>query len=269
MTPHMKSPALKCIAVFAAFLSAAAVSNATAYFHNTGTTSDGGGFSNWDGSNLDSPDSITQSTSVAWGGSGSSIKAQTNYQGSGYTGRYHAMKSHNNGYALGDTGFYGFAFYLQSAWDFSGSQQYQLFQFIANYTDTGCDDWQPSTMVWVAGNQLNTRRNYGPSACSRTVQSYTNLATVSAGVWHRIEIQAHWTDDTSGYLKLWFDGTKVLEQYNLPVTINDSREYRMDVGLYANSWHDQGYCTGSTTRMAWFDQVGIGSTFADADPAQW
>jgi len=43
----------------------------------------------------------------------------------------------------------------------------------------------------------------------------------------------------------------------------------MDVGLYANSWHDQGKCEGSTVHMAWFSKVGIGTVFADADPAQW
>jgi hypothetical protein len=264
----MKSTQTRRLAAIAVFLAGATLSHATAYFHNTGTTSDGGGFSNWDGSNLDSNCSITQSTSVVYKGS-TAIKSQTNYN-SGYSGRYHAMKSKNNVYHLGDTGFYGFAFYLQSAWDFSGSQQYQLFQFIANYNGSSCgEDWQPSTMVWIQGNQLCTRRNYGSSACNRSVQSYTNLASVSAGTWHRIVIQAHWTDDTTGYLKLWFDGSKVLEKYSLPTTINDSRGYRMDVGIYANSWHDQGYCTGSTTRMAWFDQIGTGSTFADADPAQW
>lgn len=267
MMPHIQSPRLQRVAALAAAFTLAAAAHATAYFHNTGTTADGGGFSNWDGSNLDSNCSISQSTSVLYKGS-TSIKSQTNYNSS-YTGRYHAMKSKNNVYHLGDTGFYGFAFYLWSSWDFSGSQQYQLFQFIADYTGSGCDTWQPSTMVWVQGNQLCTRRNYGSDACHRTTQSYTNLATVSSGVWHRIVIQAHWTDDSTGYLKLWFDGTKVLEKYSLATTINDSRYYRMDVGLYSNSWHDQGYCTGNTTRMAWFDQIGTGSTFADADPAQW
>jgi hypothetical protein len=263
----MKSRKLSCLLATAAFCAAASLSQATAFFHNTGTTADGGGFSNWDGSNLDSNCSISQSTSVVYKGT-TSVKSTATYN-SGYTGRYHAMKSKNNAYHLGDTGFYGFAFYLQSAWDFSGSQQYQLFQFIANYSDTGCDDWQPSTMVWISGNQLATRRNYGSSACSRTTQSWTGLASVSAGVWHRIVIQAHWTDDSTGYLKLWFDGTKVLEKLNQAVTINDGRGYRMDVGLYANSWHDQGTVVGSTNRQVWFDQVGTGSTFADADPAQW
>lgn len=263
----MKSRTSMSLVAAAAFCAATSLCSATAYFHNTGTVANGGGFSNWDGSNLDPNCSITESTSVAYKGT-TSIKSQTNYT-PGYTGRYHAMKTKNNVYRLGDTGFYGFAFYLQSTWDFSGTQQYQLFQFIANYASTGCDDWQPSTMIWIAGNKLATRRNYGSSACNRTTQSWTGLATVTAGVWHRIVLQAHWTNDSTGYLKMWYDGTKVLEKLNQPVTINDSRYYRMDVGLYANSWRDQGYCTGSRTRIAWFDHVGTGSTFADADPAQW
>ncbi len=259
----MKSYKLKCLVAALSFCAVASLSQATVWFHNTGTVS-----SDWTGTNLDSHCTIADSTSVVYKGS-TAIKATATYT-SGYTGRYHAMKTFDNAYHLGDTGFYGFAFYLQSAWDFTGSQQYQLFQFIANYTGDSCgEDWQPSTMVWVAGNQLATRRNYGNDECHRTVQSYTGLATVSAGVWHRIVIQAHWTNDTTGYLKLWFDGTKVLEQYNIPTTINDGRGYRMDVGLYANSWHDQGTLVGSGNRQVWFDQVGTGSTFADADPAQW
>lgn len=256
----MKSRKLLGFVATAAFCAATSLSQATVWFHNVGTTS------GWDGSNLDSGCSISDSTSVSYKG-GQSVKCQAIFNGTSH--RYHAMKTHNSGYHLGETGFYGFAFYLQSAWDFSGSQQYQLFQFIANYSDTGCDDWQPSTMVWVSGNQLATRRNYGSSACSRTTQSWTGLATVSAGVWHRIVMQAHWTNDSTGYFKLWFDGTKVLEKLNQAVTINDGREYRMDVGLYANSWYDQKQVVGSSNRQLWFDQVGTGSTFADADPAQW
>jgi hypothetical protein len=251
---------LGLLAVFAT-CAATSVSHAAVWFRNTGTVSSG-----WDGTNLDANCSIANSTSVIYRGS-TSIKATANYN-SGYTGRYHAMKTKNNVYSLGATGFYGFAFYLSSSWDFSGGQQYQLFQFIANYASTGCDDWQPSTMIWIAGNQLATRRNYGSSACNRTTQSFTGLATVSRGVWHRIVLQARWTNDSSGFLRLWFNGSQVLNRTGA-TTINDSRGYRMDVGLYANSWRDQGYCTGSTNRQAWFDNISTGSTFADADPAAW
>jgi hypothetical protein len=260
MTPRV-SRLLGTLAAIAAFCCAPALGRATVLFHNTGT------LSGWDGSNLDANCSLTESTSQVYKGT-TSIKSQVNYN-SGYTGRYHAMKYKNGVYHPGDTGFYGFAFFLQSAWDFQ-NQQYQLFQFIADFSNTGCDDFMPSTMVWIYGNQLNTRRKYG-SICDQHIQTYSNLATVSAGVWHRVVIQALWKTDSTGYLKLWFDGTKVLENFNIATTISDpsNRYYRMDVGIYANSWHDEGRCLGSTTRYAYFDQIGWGTTFADADPAQW
>lgn len=262
----MKSATLARLLAAAAFCAVTSVSPAAVWFHNTGTVGSG-----WDGTNLDPNCTIADSTSVVYKGS-TSIKATANYNAS-YNGRYHAMKTKNNVYRQGDTGFYGFAFYLQSAWDFSGSQQYQLFQFIANFagaSDNNCGEgWQPSTMVWIAGNKLATRRNFGSGPCNRQTISYTNLATVTSGVWHRIVIQASWQSNTTGFLKLWYDGTKVFEQFNIATTIDDTRYYRMDVGLYANSWYDQDTLVGSGNRQAWFDQIGTGSTFADADPAQW
>ena len=265
----MKSTTLKYIIVSTVALCAAgALSRATVMFHNYGTTALGGS-SGWDSYNLDSPGIISQSTSQVYKGS-TSIKSEVDYQGTGYTGRYHAMCSLDNVYHPGDLGFYGFAFYLRSAWEFD-NQQYQLFQFIADFSDTGCDDWMPSSMVWIYGNTLNTRRKYG-TPCDQKITEYDNVATVSAGVWHTIEIQALWEPNDTGYYKLWFDGTKVVEQYNCKTTVSDSenRYFRMDVGLYANSWHDDGHMTGSQSqRYAYFDEIGWGTVFADANPAAW
>jgi hypothetical protein len=247
---------------------ASLTSHATVIFHNYGTTAIGG-TGGWSSYNLDSPGTISQSTSQVYKGT-TSIKSQVVYQGTGYTGRYHAMCRLDNVYQPGDTGFYGFAFYLRSSWEFD-NQQYQLFQFIADFTDSGCDTWMPSTMVWVQGNQLNTRRKYG-TACDQLITEYNNVATVSAGVWHTIEIQALWEPDDTGYIKLWFDESKVVQEFNCKTTLTDgeNRFYDMDTGLYANSWHDDGYMLGSQgTRYAYFDEIGWGTAYADADPAQW
>jgi hypothetical protein len=129
----------------------------------------------------------------------------------------------------------------------------------------------PSSMVWIVGNQLASRVKYG-EVCPQSSQETTewkNLATVSAGVWHRVVIQADWQSDTTGYYKLWFDGVKVLEEYNIATSVSDGRAFQFRVGLYANYWHDTGYSGNQPTRQVWYDQVGVGSTFADADPAQW
>ncbi len=44
---------------------------------------------------------------------------------------------------------------------------------------------------------------------------------LTSGQWHRIEIQANWRSDPSGYIKVWVDGVKRLEQFNLATTISD------------------------------------------------
>jgi hypothetical protein len=49
--------------------------------------------------------------------------------------------------------------------------------------------------------------------------------------------------------------------------LDDGREFDFRVGLYANGWHDDGKMLGSQPfRQVWFDEIGIGSEFADADP---
>ena len=205
-------------------------------------------------------------TNVVYKGT-TAIKCTQVYDAS-YTGRYHSEVVKNGVYSRGGTGFYGFAFRLQSDWDFT-SQSYNLGQFIADFSDYKCDDYIPTSMVWLVGNQLYSRVKAG-AVCSPTTTQFPNLATVSAGAWHKVVIQASWKSDNTGYYKLWFDGTKVLEVYNIATTLADDRPFQFRAGLYANGWHDNGYIVGSqTTRQVWYDQIGSGSTFADADPDQW
>lgn len=94
--------------------------------------------------------------------------------------------------------------------------------------------------------------------------------TVTPGVWHKVEIQANWQSDNTGFLKLWYDGTKVLEEFNVATSVTDGREFQFRVGLYANGWHDDKQMKGTQgTRQVWFDEIGLGTEFKDADPDQW
>jgi len=247
-------------ALAAALFALVPLTEASVIFHNTGTTS------GWDSINQEHNGTVIQVTNVVYKGS-TAIKCTQVYDSS-YTGRYHSEVVKNNVYSRGQTGFYGFAFRLQADWSFQ-NQSYNLAQFIADFSDYGCDDYIPTTMVWIRGNQLNSRVKTGP-VCSATTTQFTNLATVSAGVWHKIVIQANWQSGSTGYFKLWYDGTKVFERFNIPTTLADGRGIQMRAGLYANGWHDDGYMAGSQgTRQVWYDQIGAGTTFADADPDQW
>jgi hypothetical protein len=248
---------------FASLLAFGVTAQATQFWQNTGTTS------GWDFINQEHSGSVQQVTNVVYKGS-TALKMTQVYDPS-YNGRYHAEVFINSGYKRGDTGFYGFAFRLQESWEFD-SQSYNIAQFIADFSDlhSSCDDWMPSSMVWLVGNQLYSRVKTGSDICHQHITTYPNLATVSAGEWHTIVIQANWQTDGTGYYKMWFDGNKVLEKYNIDTTINYDKEFQFHAGIYANGWHDDGGMKGNQgTRQIWYDQIASGSTFADADPAQW
>jgi hypothetical protein len=250
------------VVVVAALTSAAQVGSATVLFRNTGTTS------GWDGQSLEHQGSITQVTSPVF--KGSTAMKVTQVYDPNYSGRYHAEKVRNDGYKPGQMRFYGFAFYIPSTWQ-SSTQGYNIAQFIANFSNTGCDDWMPSTMMWFTGSGLSTRVKQG-SICSQSIRTFGNFASLSYGAWHRILIQANWQPNTSGYFKVWVDGTKRLEQYGLQTTLSDpqNRTFSFRVGMYANSWYDQKRMTGTQpTRSLYYDHVSIGTTYAEADPNGW
>jgi hypothetical protein len=237
---------------------------ASQVFSNKGTSQ------GWSNINQEHKGTVQQVSSIFYE-SPSAIMCTQTYDPN-YKGRYHSDLRRDNIYRKGDNGFYGFAFRLQEDWDFSGNQSYNIAQFIADFNDSGCDDWMPTTMLWLQSNQLYTRVKHG-TVCPKTAQlltTFPKLATVSAGQWHKVVIQSSWKSDNTGFFKLWFDGVKVLEQFNIATTIDHDRAFGFSVGLYANSWFDEGHMEGTQdTRKVWFDEIGVGSAFAAADPDQW
>lgn len=234
---------------------------ATQLFSNRGTRS------GWDSINEEHQGTVQQVTNVFY--EPSTALKMTQIYDSSYSGRYHSEVVKNNVYKRGDTGFYGFAFRLQQDWQTSPAQSYNLAQFIADFSDTGCDDYMPSSMIWIVGNQLYSRVKTG-TICDQHTNTFPPLATITPGTWYKVEIQASWKTDGTGYYKIWLNGNSVLAQYNIDTTVKDDREFQFRVGLYANGWHDDNGMKGSQgTRQVWFDEIAAGSTFADADPDQW
>jgi hypothetical protein len=242
----------------------AATAQASQIFSNRGVI-DG-----WDTFTHENKGTVQAVTNVAYK-DGNALKMTQIYDPN-YTGRYHSEAVKYNVYKKGDTGFYGFAFRLQEDWQFSPAQGYNIAQFIADFTDLGCEEtYMPSTMIWIEGNQLYSRVKYGEvcPTSSQKIKTFPNLATVTAGEWHRIELQVNWQSDNTGYFKLWYDGQKVNETFNIQTNVGDGRPFQFRVGLYANTWHDSGYKGTQPTRQIWYDQIAAGTTFADANPDGW
>lgn len=232
---------------------------ATQLFHNAGNLSD------WDSVNEENQGSVQEVTNVFL--EGPSALKMTQIYDPDYTGRYHSEVAKNDIYRLGDTGFYGFSFRLQEDWEFSPAQSYNIAQFIADFTDTGCDDWMPSSMVWIEGDKLFSRVKQG-DVCDQGLETFSDLVAVTAGEWHTVIIQSSWESDNTGFYKMWYDGEKVLEALDLATTVSDERSFEFRVGLYANGWYDDdGGMQGSQgTRQVWYDEIAAGTTFADVDP---
>ncbi|KAK2007642.1 endo-beta-1,4-Glucuronan lyase from fungus Trichoderma Reesei [Colletotrichum eremochloae] len=237
-------------------------------FSNPGTLS---GPDAWDYVRREHNGNVEQVTNVVYKGA-TALKMTQTYDPA-YDNRYHSEVDVNDGYRRGQERFYGFAFRLSDAWQYQ-PQSYNIAQFIADRPGAGCgdDDWMPSSMLWIEGDQLFSRvvaGQYRRPDCGRTITKYANLTTVSRGEWHRVVIQARWRSDGAGFYKIWFDGEKVLEKYDLSTTVNDDSAFQFRVGLYANGWHDDGQMLGDQAfRQVWFDEIAVGSTFKEVDPAQ-
>lgn len=232
---------------------------------------------------------IKDSTSVSYAG-GTALKFGQEYLGTSYKGRYHSEAQYKNGYKRDEEKYYGFAFRLQSDWEFD-PQNYNIAQFIAHFEDINdgeCAGASPTTMIWINGNTLWTRTKHGQllqgetcppkddeSNCSlgpncQVTENFKLMDGIKAGVWNRLTIRVKWKSDATGEFQAWLNGTEVANRKKIKTTLlDDHREFKFDVGLYANSWHDDKEMKGTQKkRTLWIDEVGIGSTYADADPDQ-
>ncbi|KAK8116825.1 uncharacterized protein PG998_005106 [Apiospora kogelbergensis] len=221
--------------------------SATQVFANRGT------MSGWDTYNHEHKGKVQEANNPVFPDitkQGTSL-SMTQVYDKNWKGRYHSEAVKYNVYKKGDTGFYGFAFRLQDDWEFTKGLSFNLAQFIADFTSLGCSEtYMPSTMVWLEGDQLNARVKHG-DVCPQEEQKTTffrKLATVTPGAWHRVEIQASWRSDDSGYFKIWYDGKKVNETFGIPTTVTDSRPFQFRV---------------------FYDQIAVGTEFADAAPDKW
>ncbi|KAK3395120.1 polysaccharide lyase [Podospora didyma] len=191
------------------------------------------------------------------------------YSPSYKNGRYHSEARVASGYRYGDTRYYGFAFRLAPNWQFT-EQSYTLAQFIGNFNGQCGEGYMPSTMIWIVGNRLYTRRKWG-SVCDQHSTTITTSVTVEPGKWHRIVIQALWTNDNGGFLKMWYNDKQVVDRPNVPTTVKEAGPaFEFRVGLYANGWHDDHPMKGNqATRQVWYSKIAIGTTMGDVDPKLW
>lgn len=269
-----------------ALLAFGLVTRATQLFANRGTIP-GTGIGVWNDFIHENQGTIQQVSNIFYKGD-SSIKATQVWDYNWYAAgnRFHSEADVFDGYKFNDERFYGFAFRLQQDWPVNETRSMNIAQFISDFRDyknLKCDDWIPTSMVWLEGDKLYTRTKYwvnndpnnhsspNNGICHQVTSAKIPAGTVIPGVWHTVVIQAKWKSDNTGYYKLWLDGVNSVHQFDLPTTFDDpTHQFAFHVGIYANGWKDHPPGPNdSDTRQIWFDQVAVGTTFADVDPTQW
>jgi hypothetical protein len=114
---------------------------------------------------------------------------------------------------------------------------------------------------------LWTRRKHGslcPTSAQQTSSHQATGVTVTAGVWHKIVLQLRWESANNGYIKMWYDGNKVVEERGKPTTIAENGDFQFRFGLCANGWSNGNYAGNQPFRQIWFDEIALGTEFADA-----
>lgn len=186
-----------------------------------------------------------------------------------HKGRYHSEVVYKNGYQRGDEKYYGFAFRLADDWEFINRQSYNIAQWIADFKDTGCDDWSPTSMVYLKGNTLYSRIKTGTlrkGQCKQDTREFSLKTGIVPGKWYRLTFHVKWESDETGQFEAWIDGNQVHEEHNIPTTfLDDHQTFDFRVGLYANGWYDKGFEGGQKTRKIWIDEVSVGSELIDAE----
>jgi hypothetical protein len=226
-----------------------------------------GNLSGWTRSITEADGDITEVTDTTYRGDTALMMTQTYKEG--YSGRYHSEVIYKNGYQRGDEKYYGFAFRLSEDWEFIGSQSYNIAQWIADFKDTGCDDWSPTTMIYLKGNNLYSRIKTGTlrkGQCEQKTREFSLKTGIVPGKWYHLTLHAKWESDETGLFEVLIDGNPVHEEHNIPTTLlDDNKTFDFRVGLYANGWHDKGFEGGQKKRTIWIDEVATGSELADVE----
>lgn len=117
---------------------------------------------------------------------------------------------------------------------------------------------------------LPSQGQYRGNNCHRDFVGFDNIAKIEGGQWYKVIIQAKWSSNNDGYFKLWLNGNKIVERYNVATTVSGNDQFQFRVGLYANGWRDGGNRLEGNQgfRQVWYDEIAVGTTYKDVDPDQ-
>lgn len=231
----------------AVMLTAATTSYGTIFWQNLGNTS-AYNFSN-------SMDSVEGVSSPSYIGSEGAIAATCTYQGSGV--RYHSEWTPTGTWNHGSTAYFGYAIYLPTSFQFTGTQRAVTEQYGLRHASGGTivpDLYQ----AWIGGGTANEMQFGGGGISDQ------NTGTMTSGAWHTVVTKM--TYGSGGNITVWFDGNQA---WSLNTTVNGSGSGDTNglwaLGLYEADW-DGGNTGNGTDITVYGAGATIATTYAEANP---
>jgi len=230
-----------------AALAAAQPSHATVYFQNEGN------LSGWGNTSTCPSCTLSAVSSPSYNGNGS-IEARCNYTTSGL--RYHCEPTTYGSWNSG-TVYFGYALYLPTNWEFSGTNRNVTEQWgtWSNGSTIKPDYYQ----AWIGGGNPSEYQISGVGGGSDL-----NCGTMTSGAWHTIVTKI--TYGSGGNITVWFDGNQTASASG---TVDGGGGGNPDglwaVGLYEADW-DGGNTGNGTSDILYNADTTIASSYSEAAP---
>ncbi len=226
----------------------AATSHGTVYFQNTGN------LIGWSNTSTQANCYLSVVSTPSYSGTDGSIQAQCNYTVSGV--RYHAEPTIYGTWNQGTT-YFGYALYLPTTWDFSGSQRNVTEQYGTEMNNSviNPDYYQ----AWVGGGNAS-----GYQFSAITSAGDENSGTMTSGAWHTIVTAV--TYGAGGNVTVWFDGSLAWSVDGNISGGGGGNPYGLwAVGLYEADW-DGGNEGPQAQRTLYDAAMTIASSYDEANP---
>jgi hypothetical protein len=174
---------------------------------------------------------------------------------------------------IGDTRWYGFSISIDPSWrddtkDPNGTVMAQWHRV----PDPGENFKSPQLDIVVKGTRWNVINNADPHPITtESPKSYTrttwDAGQVVPGTWTDWVVYAKWSYQADGVLKVWKDGSLVVD-YRGPNTYNDTKREMFKFGIY-KAWWNLELPAQRNTLIAYHDSIKIGdanSSYAEVAP---
>jgi len=118
---------------------------------------------------------------------------------------------------------------------------------------------QPPLAIWTYNGHWMVARSYGSTSIKTTT---TDIGAYTKGAWTDIVVHVKWSTSSDGLIEVWKNGSKVYTYAGSNTYSGQSKGNYLKTGIYKWPWKTGTYSSNTTKRVAYIDEVRIGTSSA-------